>query len=121
MFCPRAIGVGDLSTGGYRLSRIIDDFSFCQDPYFGRQIPRFQVATAYKTKANKVRPVDPGKTDGSKPGGCLDWFEKLKAEDVPCQDPGQFSDWITLKFFSVQKGSRLTEKRIKDLVVGDNL
>jgi len=48
--------------------------------------------TAYKTKANKVRPVDPRKTDGSKLGGCLDWFEKLKAEDVPYQDPGQFSD-----------------------------
>jgi len=79
------------------------------------------VATAYKTKANKVRLVDPGKTDGSKLKGCLDWFEKSKAEDVPCQDPGQFSDWITPKFFSVQKGSRLTEKRIKDLVVGDNL
>jgi len=79
------------------------------------------VATAYKTKANKVRPVDPRKTDGSKPGGCLDWFEMLKADDVPCQDPGQFSDWITPKFSSVQKGSRLTEKRIKDLVVGDNL
>jgi len=50
------------------------------------------VATAYKTKANKVRPVDPRKTDGSKPGGCLDWFEMLKADDVPCQDLRQFSD-----------------------------
>jgi len=79
------------------------------------------VATAYKTKANKVRPVDPRKTDGSKPRGCLDWFEMSKANDVPCQDPGQFPDWITPKFSSVQKGSRLTEKRIKDLVVGDNL
>ena len=45
----------------------------------------------------------------------------LKADDVPCQDPGQFLDWITPKFSSVQKGSRLTKKRIKDLVVGDNL
>ena len=42
------------------------------------------MATAYKTKANKVRLVDPKKTDGFKLKGCLDWFEKLKAEDVPC-------------------------------------
>ena len=70
--------------GGYRLSRIIDDVSLCQSPYSRRQIPRFQVATAYKTKANKVRLVDPSQTDGSKPRGCLDWFEKSKANDVPC-------------------------------------
>jgi len=42
------------------------------------------VVTAYKTKANKVRLVDPKKTDGSKLGGCLDWFEMLKADDVSC-------------------------------------
>ena len=42
------------------------------------------MATAYKTKANKVRLVDSKKTDGFKLKGCLDWFEKLKAEDVPC-------------------------------------
>jgi len=42
------------------------------------------VATAYKTKANKVRLVDPKKTNSSKLRGCLDWFEKLKVEDVPC-------------------------------------
>jgi len=41
------------------------------------------VVTAYKTKANKVRLVDPKKTDGFKLKGCLDWFEKLKAKDVP--------------------------------------
>jgi hypothetical protein len=78
------------------------------------------VATAYKKKADKVRPVDPGETDGSKPGGCLDWLEKSKADDVPCQ-LGPYSDWITPKFSDIQKGSRLTEERIKDLIVGDSL
>jgi len=29
VFCLRATRVGNLSTGGYRLLRIVDDFSFC--------------------------------------------------------------------------------------------
>ena len=73
------------------MSRIVDDFSFAQDPYFGRS-RMFRVSTAYKTKANKVRPVDLGDSDGSKPGGCSDWFEKSKVDDVPCQDPGKYSE-----------------------------
>jgi len=76
---------------------IFDNVSFCQNPYFGRRTLRFQVSTAYKTKANKVRPVDPGETDGSKPGGCLDWLEKSKANDILCE-PGLYSEWITPKF-----------------------
>jgi hypothetical protein len=69
----------------------MDSFYFTQDPYFGR--PRtFRVATAYKTKANKVRPVDSSDADGSKPGGCMDWFERSKADDIPYLDSRQYSD-----------------------------
>jgi hypothetical protein len=32
-----------------------------------------------------------------------------------------YADWITPKFSDIQKGSRLTEERIKDLIVGDSL
>jgi hypothetical protein len=78
------------------------------------------VSTIYKTKANKVRPVDLGETDGSKPGGCLDWLEKSKANDILCE-PGLYSEWITLKFLDIRKGTRLMDKRIKDLIVRDNL
>jgi hypothetical protein len=121
VFCPKASKAENLSANGYRLSRIFDDVSLCQNPYFGRRTLRFQVATAYKTKANKVRPVDPGETDGSKPGGCLDWLERSKADDVPSRNSGQYSDWVTPKFSDIQKGSRLTEERIEDLVVGGSL
>jgi hypothetical protein len=79
VFCPKASRTEDLE---YRLSRVFDNVSFCQSPYSGQRILQFQVATAYKTKANKVCLVDLGETDGSKPGGCLDWFEKSKADDV---------------------------------------
>ena len=101
VFCPRASKVGNVNTGGYRLSRIFDDVSLCQSPYSRQRILWFHMATAYKTKANKVRPVDPGETDGSKPGGTLDWFERSKADDIPSQ-PGLYSDWITSKFLSIQ-------------------
>jgi hypothetical protein len=83
VFRPRVARPMDPGIGEYRMSRLIDDFSFAHDPYFGRN-RTFRVATAYKTKANKVRPVDPGETDGSKPGGSLDWLEKSKTSDVPC-------------------------------------
>jgi hypothetical protein len=91
VFCPRPSKAGDLATGKYRMSRKADSFSFIQDPYFRR--PRtFRVATAYKTKANKVRPVDSSDVDGSKPGGCMDWFERSKADDIPYLDSRQYSD-----------------------------
>ena len=85
VFCPQPSKARDLATREYRLSRNVDSFSFTQDPYFGRP-QMFQVAIAYKTKANKVRPVDSSDADGSKPGGCMDWFERSKVDDIPYLD-----------------------------------
>jgi len=119
VFCPRTGGAESLSRGGYRLSRVFDDVAFCQNPYLGRQ-QRFQVSTVYKTKANKVYLVDPGETNSSKPGGCLDWLEKSKVSDVPCE-PRLYTEWITPKFLDTCKGTCLTEERIKDLVIRDSL
>ena len=41
---------------------------------------RIIVAGMYKRKADKVRPVDTSDTDGSAPGGVLDWKERAYAE-----------------------------------------
>ena len=70
MFCLRASSAESLSEGRYRLSRVFDDVSFCQNPYLRGQ-QSLQVFTAYKTKANKVRLVDLRETNGSKPSRCL--------------------------------------------------
>jgi hypothetical protein len=78
------------------------------------------MATAYKMKANKVRLVDLRETNSFKLGGTLNWFERLKADDIPSQ-PGLYSDWITPKFLDIQRGSHLTDERIKSLIVGDSL
>jgi hypothetical protein len=104
VFHPRPERIEDSFTGNYRMSRIVDSLSLCSNPYSG-QIRPFRVSTAYKTKANKVQPVDSSETDGSKPGGRLDWFEKSKLDDVLCQDSGQYSDWITPKFSDIPKSS----------------
>ena len=79
------------------------------------------MAIAYKIKANKVRLVDSSDSDGSKPRGCIDWFERSKAEDIPYLDSRQYSDWLTPKFSDIPKGSRLIEELIKELIIGDSL
>jgi hypothetical protein len=100
------------------MSRIVDSLSLCSNLYSG-QIWLFRVSTAYKTKANKVWLVDSSKMDSSKPGGQLDWLEQSKLDDVPCQDSGQYSDWIIPKFSDIPKGSQLTKEQIKNLIVED--
>jgi len=82
-------------------------------------IQEFSVATAYKAKARKVRPVDPNGTDGTMPGGMLDWLEKSKEKDVVCWARGLYDDWISPKFSGIARGSRLTEERLQKLVVGE--
>lgn len=51
----------------------------------------------------------------------MDWHEMSEASDVPCKEAKSYSDWITPKLSTIPKGSRLTEERIKNLIVGDSL
>jgi hypothetical protein len=46
------------------MSKIIDKFTLVS-----KTILRYRVSTMYKRKADKVRLVDPSRTDGSKPRG----------------------------------------------------
>jgi hypothetical protein len=64
VFRPKEGKAEDMSIGEYRMSKIVDEFTLVS-----KTIPRYRVSTMYKRKADKVRPVDPGGTDGSKPGG----------------------------------------------------
>jgi len=78
------------------------------------------VFTTYKTKANKVRLVDPRQTDSFKPRRCLDWLKRLRASNVPC-GLRMYTEWITLKFLDICKGTCFIDKQVKDLVVRDSL
>ena len=75
------------------------------------------VATAYKRKADKVRPVDAPLLDGSQPAGDPEWRQKAIARER--YQPGKYSKFITGKFSNIKKGSRLTKARMATLDVGD--
>ena len=48
----------------------------------GWHISRAKVNGAYKRKAQKVRPMDLGESDGCKPSRVSDWVAKSKEENV---------------------------------------
>jgi hypothetical protein len=117
VFRPKDESRGDEETiGEYRLSRVSDGFSLCSS------LPReFKVSTMYKRKADKVRPVDCGKSDGDNPGGVMNWVEISKRSDVYHEPMGKYSKWLIPKFSDIERGSRLTEERISKLKMGTGL
>ena len=79
---PQGAGSGSLSViskeeaKAFRFSRRFDDFSINHElrrQRDGTYRRRHHLATLYKRAAVKVRPVDSSSSDGSKPGGSLDW------------------------------------------------
>src|SRR5436189_3133072 len=87
VFRPKIGGREELEAGEYCFSRIVDEFSMLAKSTI------FRVCTVRKKKADKVRPVDLGVSDSSKPGGVLNWVEKSKKTDVVCDKKGMYSDW----------------------------
>ena len=85
---------------------------------------RVRVDAAYKRKADKVHPAEVGYSDGSAPTWDVDWKKRRLAEEGkrgPSGPPGEFDHWLIPKFSSIPRGERLTEERVKDLVVGEGL
>ena len=100
------------------MSRVFDDFSLHQTPF------RFRVDAAYKRKADKVKPVDTSQTDGSGPGGDINWRDEAIRREKPVYEPGvtlKFSKWLIPKFSSLARGSRLKPERLQKMIVGDGL
>ena len=81
----------------------------------------FAIARIYKKKADKVKPVDPNGTDGSKLGGILDWVERSRARDIVPSEVGRYTEWLIPKFSDISRGSRLTKERADGLLVGEGL
>jgi hypothetical protein len=80
VFRPRIGRKEDFEGRRYRFSRKSDIFSVLTE--LGRYISRAEVNRAYKRKVQKVRPVDLGESDSSKPGRDSNWLAKSKEEDV---------------------------------------
>ena len=84
----------------------------------------YEVHTAYKKKADKVKPVDHDQSDGSRPTFSRKWKEDAirEAEEKGLHLPREPHDrWFIPKFSSIKKGSRLTPERITKLQIGDFL
>ena len=62
VFRPKEGRTEDLSVREYRMLKIVDKFTLVL-----KTIPSYRVSTMYKRKVDKVRPVDPNRTDSSKP------------------------------------------------------
>ena len=82
---------------------------------------RAQVSTAYKRKAQKVRPVDLGKGNRVGPGGDVDWREKVIKGLASSMKKGKFDHWLTPKFSRIERGSRLTKERAEGMILGAEL
>ena len=81
-----------------------------------------RVHTMYKSKDKKVRPVDLGVSDGTRPGGIHNWKEIVQANERFVGLVGPFDHLITGRFSSldtpVPLGSRLTPERIANIAIG---
>lgn len=82
------------------------------------------VTTMYKRKADKVRPVDSDKSDGSTPGGRTDWRERALARQIslmPLAVPHAFDQYFEPRYTHAPRGYRLTAERLKDIKIGIEL
>jgi RNase H-like domain found in reverse transcriptase/Integrase zinc binding domain/Reverse transcriptase (RNA-dependent DNA polymerase) len=105
----------------FRFSRKGVDF-WGASPYRGREWDlRFDVATAYKTKARKVRPSDVPLPNEKGPGGESNWVVNARQRQPAQRKTGKFSQWLTPRLSNIKPGSRLTPARIPELVIGEGL
>ncbi|KAK6206862.1 putative gag-pol poly protein [Colletotrichum tabaci] len=81
--------------------------------------PPAEAFTLYKSKDKKVHPIDDAPSDGTIPEGDPEW--KLKAwgrvkDRIKTGPNVPFSDLITPKFSTLEKGSRLTKERLDEVL-----
>ena len=95
-----------------------------QEKWIKDEADGLQVLTAYKKKADKVKPVDYDQSDGSCPMMSMQWKEdaiaeaKAKGLDKP-REPHDI--YFIPKFSTIEKGARLTPERVQKLNIGDFL
>ena len=86
---------------------------------FGALRQRGVVSTANKRTKDKIRPLD-HVTDGEGTGGDPEYLEKCEQGET-YQKGGPFDMWLTPKFSSIVRGSRLTKERLEDMDIGAEL
>jgi hypothetical protein len=85
------------------------------------------VNTAYKRKADKVKPLDLGESTGETPGGLANWKQVLwrkrmeNPQLIETDPPHKYDDYIIPRISQIARGARLSPERIERLQIGDDL
>jgi hypothetical protein len=85
--------------------------------------PAARVYAAYKTKAQKILPVNEDDPTGDAPGGVNDWEERAirREQELGIEDPGKWDKWLNPKRSAILRGTRLTSERVNALCIGTTL
>ena len=81
-----------------------------------------EINTLYKRKKDKVKPVNRPHKEGPKPEEVEKWKEQIavyKGDDR--NKSGSQYPWLIPKFSNIERGRRLTPKRIKKLKIGESV
>jgi hypothetical protein len=111
--------VNDLNS--FRISSQSDLFSLWHDRKRSKRL-KASINTAYKRKADKVRPIDSDKSDGSISGNSENWKQKIeKRFDIP-EGPFEKYDYLLISKFSIiNREARLIPERFAKIKIGKEL
>ena len=85
------------------------------------------VSGMYKRKAERMLPVNTDESTGEKPGGSVDWYDrmwKMKITDNQHREkdpPTPFDEYLVPRFSSIKRGTRLTPERLEKMQIGELL
>ena len=122
-FCPTTVSnnLADETACELRKSRT---FNLCDAYIQARSNDQcVHVNTAYKRKADKIRPVDLGESTGEGPGGLSNWWDVMwehkmqYPERIETDPPHRYDKYIIPRFSQLARGARLTPERIERLQI----
>jgi len=108
-------------SGEVRLSRRFELRDMLGRSMAKKKSGEVEVNAVYKRKADKIKPVDLGKSTGEKPEVNSRWFRKAWEEVMACPEkmggdpPHRYDAFITPRFSGAARGSRLTPERVERL------
>jgi len=107
----------------YRMSKTTDLFTMQMESYRSKARQNaMSVATAYKRKADKVRPVNSSAPDRTVMGGIMEWREvalrrqKASIRGLPL---GPYDHFLEPRYTKLARGARLKPERLERMIVGD--
>ncbi|KAF8463116.1 hypothetical protein BDZ91DRAFT_732517 [Kalaharituber pfeilii] len=92
-----------------------------RDKWKKRALPQEIISTMYKRKKDKIRPLDrPSDGEGTRGDPRFMWKCEEQEEAAGLQHQKGLDSYITLKFSTIVRGSRLTRERLEKLNCGES-